>query len=212
MIGQAELLHQAIYPLGGQPVPITPMLLLDIEGVLEGDEALLEEPDVEIHIMRDRPKTVIAHDQDRGVVGDLGEDRPDASIERLPEFDVSRPQRGEFGLAPLGLGMGQIPDVPELMLRAVDGHEVEQEQVPLAPGHQEFDRLEVLLEEILEVVHDRRLVPAVVDLGRPGRVRLAEMDLEFGEECRIGREVGCIGRAQEVAQEEAGKSAFGRGG
>ena len=74
-------------------------------------------------------------------------------------------------VAPLGRAVRRVPGVPELVLDAVGGHQVEHEQVPVAPAHQEPDGLEVLVEEPGQVGEGLGLVAAVVDGGGPGAIR-----------------------------------------
>ena len=100
-----------------------------------------------------------------------------ASIAPMPRSSVcqnsiSRGRRAASSrLTAPGRPVRQVPDVPQLVLEAVGGHQVENEQVPVAPVHQELDGLEVLVQEVVKVGEHGGLVAAVVDGRRPGSIR-----------------------------------------
>src|SRR5262249_18427434 len=137
MGAQPEPAHHAVDPLGGHPPPVAPVLLLDVKGILQLDVSPLQEPDVEIHVVLDRPEAVIAEAPQRRIRGSPRLDRADPPVERLPEADQPGSQRGQLALATAGRAVGQVPDMPQLVLYAVDGHQVKEEEVPITPLHQE---------------------------------------------------------------------------
>ncbi len=96
----AQPAHHAVDPFGRQPAAVAPVLLLDVEGVVERDVSLLEHPDVEIDVVLDRPEAVIADDQERCVGGQGRLDRADAAIDRFPELDQLGPKRPQLAFAP----------------------------------------------------------------------------------------------------------------
>ena len=67
VVAQAEPAHHAINPFGRGPVAVKPVLLLDVKRVLERDVTVLQQPDVEIDVMLDRPEPMVADQQERGV-------------------------------------------------------------------------------------------------------------------------------------------------
>ena len=79
--------------------------------------------------------------------------------------------------------MGQVPDVPQLVLKAVRGHQIENEQVPIAPVHQEPDGLEMLFQKRVQIGEHDRLVAAIMDRRRPGLIG-ADLLFELGEDRR----------------------------
>ena len=150
---------------------------------------------------------MVAHQQQRRIGRQRLDDRADALVEPLPEPDRTLAHGRQ--VAPLGRGMLGVPDMPELVLDPVGRHQVEQEQVPVAAVHQEPDGLEVLVEEPGQLGERLGLAAAVMDGRGPGAIR-SDGPLELGEERGIAGEVGRIGRAEEVAEEEP--RAPGRGG
>ena len=116
-------------------------------------------------------------------------DRPDAPVERLPELDQPGTKRRQLLLSAAGRPVCQVPDVPQLVPKPIGGHQVEDEQVPLAPLHQELDGLQVLVQKRRQVVDHRGLVAAVMNGRGPGPVR-ADHSLQLGEKRGIGREIG----------------------
>ena len=211
VLGQSQPAHHVVDPFRSESAAIAPVLLLDVKAVLQSDESLFEQPDVEVDIPLDRAEAVVAHEQERCIGRELLLDGPHAAVERLPERDEPGTQRLELFLPTVGRPVGQVPDVPELVTQPIRGHQVEDQQIPIAPVHQELDRPEVLVQERGQVVDDRGLVAPVVDGRGPGPIRTDNL-FQLGVNGGVGGEIGRPLGAEKVAQVEAGKSFAGRGG
>ena len=147
------------------------MFLLHVQRILKRDIATFEKPDVEVDVFLDRAEPVVAHQDQRRVLGQARLNLADASVDRRPEFIAAGLERVEFGFAAAAGGVFVVPDVPEFMLDSINCHEIEHEQIPLATLHQKLDGIKVMLKKRPKILERVRFVAVVVNRGRPRLIR-----------------------------------------
>ena len=67
MVTESKPAHHSINPFRRGPVAVKPLFLLNVKCVFECDVSLLKQPDIEINIMLDRTKSMVADQHQRGI-------------------------------------------------------------------------------------------------------------------------------------------------